>query len=53
MFPGLTDLLHELDVATSLAEKELIKEELRAHLSDLMIVIKAAGNSLEDVAIVV
>lgn len=51
VFPGISDLLHDID---SLSPDEFSAriEQLKRHVSDLMIVIKAAGNYLKDVSLI-
>ena len=52
VFPGISDLLHGID-ALSGAELDARVEQLKRHVSDLMVVIKAAENYLKDVSLIV
>ena len=44
-FPGITDLLHEIEDLDDISKKERY-EELKKHVSDLMIMIQAASRFL-------
>ncbi len=53
-FPGISDLLYGFDqLVDGSDEKEERKQMLRKHVSDLMIVIKAAADYMEDISLVV
>ena len=47
-FPGLTDLLHDIDKLDEIEKKKRWKE-IRMHISDLMIIVKSATEFLEPV----
>lgn len=45
-FPGITDLLHEIEDLDEVSKKERF-EQLKKHVSDLMIMIKEASGLLK------
>lgn len=52
VFPGITDLLHGIDLLDSDTKAKRVRE-LEKHVSDLMILIKSAGDFLKDVSVIV
>ncbi len=49
VFPGLTDLLYGFEDITNPVEKERRREDLSVHISDLMVLIKAAADFLDEI----